>query len=250
MKKFLILLLVLLLPVSALADPLQLLDEDLTGIISESNYVYSYRYPQANPSDPNAAHINTFFSELVRDAVDMQVPSAAQDYANSGNSLSVVITYEVTLSNDEFFSVRIRSSCSYEDADGEIINYETWKGYTFSLFEGMTGQTSTLSHILGILNSEETDEWLEERQESKVYDAVLSLVWKRIQENTEENEYYSGLTIEDLDFFNPDTDFWLDETGNPVFYIEFYIQNENDEERWEKVLLTFPITLEEIDDEI
>jgi len=248
-KRFLALLLALLLPVAASADVL--LTEDLTGTVSETDYVYSYCYPQADPSDPSAAHINNFFSQLVEDAVDMQIPSAAQSYAGSGTSKSVRITYEVTLNNSEFFSVRVCTASREEDEYGEAIDYETWTGYTFSLVSGMTGQTSTISHILGILRSEETDEWLEERQESRVNDAVLSLVWERIEENPDGNPLFSSLVFEDLDFFNPDKDFWLDGDGNPVFYIEFFVPDETGESGLpRKVQLTFPISLEEIDDAI
>ena len=180
----------------------------------------------------------------------MQIPSAAQDYANSGDSISVRITYDITLNNEEFLSLRICNASVYQDAGGATIEYETWKGYTFSLLSGMPGQTSTLSHILGILSSSETDEWLEERQEGKVNDAVLALVWDRISSDPDLVEYFSGLAAEDLDFFNPDTDFWLDETGNPVFYLQLYLLADDESEQWENILLTFPISLEEIDDEI
>ena len=61
MKRFLALLLVLLLPAAALADPL-LMAEDLAGTVTEPYYEYSYRYPRVDESDPRAPIVNNFLA--------------------------------------------------------------------------------------------------------------------------------------------------------------------------------------------
>lgn len=239
-KRILAMLLILLLPAAAAADPL-LLTDDLAGSVSEPFYDFSYRYPQADPSDPGAPHINSFYSQLVNETLAERIPSASDYYSGIGQHMSVRIDYEITCSSAEFFSVRLHRT--EESRDGI---FETWTGNTFSLLSGMPGQTSTLSHLLGILNAGETDDWLQERQASKVLDAVCGLVWERITANPGHIAYYDDITAEDLAYvLNPEEDFWLDETGNPVFYIQ-----PGEFADFSAGLLTFSVSLEEIDDEI
>ncbi len=242
MRKFTALLLVLflLLPAAALADPLPL-GEDLAGVVSEEYYEYSYRYPHIDESDPRAPLVNNLFDSEVSIAVNEGIPSTADYYAGISTNAWVTIDYEITLSNDEFFSVRIRTETETEE-DGV---FETWKGYTFSLLNGNPGQTFTISQILGIQKAGETDEDLENRYAAQIHAAVCRLVWEQIRENPDGIPYYDWLTKEDLEYvLKPDDHFWLDETGNPVFYIDPGVIADID-----AGTVTFSVTFEEIDDE-
>ncbi len=239
-RRFLALLLVLLLPVCALADPL-LLTEDLAGVVSESFYEYSYRYPRVDASDSRAPIVNNCFDAEVNIALNEGIPSAADYWESMGQNAYVTIDYEITFSDDEFFSVRVRREEETE-ADGV---FETWKGYTFSLTRSFPGQTFTISQILGLQKAGETDEALEERYAKQILAAVSRLVWEQIEDNPDGIPYYEGLTKEMLDYaLKPDEQFWLDETGNPVFYVQAGVLAEVDAGP-----LAFPVTFEEIDDE-
>ena len=67
-----------------------------------------------------------------------------------------------------------------------------------------------------------------------------------IQDNEQEIPFYSDYTEEYLaEDLNPEEDYYLDEDGEPVFYINPGIAAPE-----ESGLLTFPLTLEEIDDEL
>ncbi len=249
-KKSLILLLVLLLlPAASLADPLHL-SEDLSETVTvpydeqdpaAGSYVYSFRYPHADPADPRAYLINEFYEYLASDTKANTIPNLADYYAGIRTPASVTIDYEVTCSNDDYFSVRIHKT---ENADGEM--FETWEGNTFSLQNGMPGTSCTLSHILGLVEIGETDNWIGDRQDSKVREAVYTLIWDRIQKNAEGVAYHKDLVREDVDsLLIAEQDFWLDASGNPVFFIlPGWAADESEG------LLTFSVSLEEIDDEI
>ena len=104
----------------------------------------------------------------------------------------------------------------------------------------------SLPNILGILDPGESDDWLEERQARKACEAVRDLVWDAILENPDEIPSDPDLPKEDLELiFDPELDFWLDETGNPVFFI---LPGRAADEEFG--LLTFPVSLEEIRDEM
>jgi hypothetical protein len=67
---------------------------------------------------------------------------------------------------------------------------------------------------------------------------------ERLQE-TDGAELYDGLDRESLEYgFFPEEDFYLDETGNPVFYLEPGFAKDGGEP------LLFPISIEEILDEM
>ena len=234
---------------SALADPLPLAEDLADTIIifyngedaSDGRYVYSYCYPQVVPEHADAYLVNPYFEYLVKDTRDYTVPNLSDYYAAVCMDVQVDISYEITCNNDDFFSVLIRKT---ENIDGDII--ETWQGSTFSRLNGMPGSVCSLPNILGILDPGESDDWLEDRQARKVCEVVRDLVWEAILENPGQIPYDAGMPKDDLELvFDPELDFWLDGTGNPVFFIlPGRIADAG------AGLLTFPISLEAIRDEM
>lgn len=249
MRNLLLLFLVLLVPAAAFADPLPLTD-DLTGTItvyydeqdpSAGRYEYSYRFPRINPDDAAAYLVNNFYESEVRYVDVYDAPTMADYYADLGEDYTVRITYEITLNSDEYFSVRLTKVMEYEGETAVI-----WEGNTFSRESGMPGSVFSLPNLLGRLEAGETDDWLEDRQVQKVRSAVYRLVWDQISGRVEDLPFDPVLTRESLEqIFDPELDFWLDETGNPVFFI---IPDQS--EFPEAEFLTISLTLEEIDDEI
>lgn len=248
MKRIVLILVLVLFASSALADPLPLLD-DLAETItipydkndpSAGQYVYSYRYPYADPSDPTAYRINGFYEYLVKDTRDYTVPNLSEYYAGQRQNVSVDISYEITCNNEEFFSVLIHKK---ENVEGVFT--ESWEGNTFSRLTGMPDSTFDLPRLLGTLEVGEHDDWLENRQTLKASRAVWNLVWDIIQADPE-GVYDPGYTREYLELdFLPESDFYLDETGNPVFYIAPGLAADAS-----LGLLLFPLSLEEIEDEM
>lgn len=252
MKKLLVLFLALLLvfPAAALADPLPL-EEDLSGTFTvlydeedpaAGGYVYSFRYPHVDPAHPDAHLVNEFYEYLARDTEVYTVPNLSDYYAGIGQRVAVSVTYEVTCNTDRFFSVRIHRVMEAEGDEPA----ETWEADSFSRIDGRPGTDLTLTNLLGTLDVGETDEWLETRQTRKAQNAVLSLVWALIEENPQGIPYYEDLTKEELGWLlDPDQDFWLDESENPVFFLRAGAAADP-----EAGLLTFPLSLSAIYDEL
>lgn len=204
-------------------------------------FTYSYVYPAADPEHPDAAIVNTFFDYEISDTVNFRAPMDAENWAHTGESVRKSVTYEVTCNRDDYFSVLIRTA---ETTPEET--YVTYAGDTFSRTEKRPGYTTTLPQILGILDSYESDTWLQERQTAKADAYVRAMIWEQIEENPEDLPFYDDFTEEDLEYiFYPEEDFYLDEDGNPVFFLQ-----PGDAAPAEAGLMTFPLTLEDILDEM
>ena len=244
-----LLLVLLLLPVVSMADPLPLLEdyaEDLVIPYDEQDpsagiFRYSYRYPHVDEEAEGGSEINAFYTELITYLTGFTIPMI-QD-AFEGFDSSTVITYTVTCNNDDFFSVLIQTEKNNPDQ-----HLVLWEGHVFSRKEGAPGLTFTLPKVLGILSSDESEEWLQNRQTEKANKLIREMVWDMIEEN-EEGRDYGDLTEEILSYiFFPEENFYLDENGDPVFYLQpsdvLYELPEN------VSLYTFPIALEDILDEL
>ncbi len=246
-RSFLICALLLVFCFPALADPLVLRD-DLSGEVvvpldQEGNgsrtYSYSYRYPQADETDPSAALINQFYSYKVSDAVDFEIPMMADYYASAetAGDVFVRITYEVTCNNDDFFSVLVRT---------EGNDFLTYNGHTFSRKDIKPGSSVALPYLLEILESDESDTWLQDRQTARADELVRSLVWANLEKNREKLGIYEDYSKDLFEVsFYPEEDFYLDENGDPVFYLEPGAAADIS-----RGLLIFPISLWEIEDEM
>ncbi len=250
MKRILYLLLVLLLCCSAaLADPLPLAD-DLAGeetiLYDEENpsagrYVFRYRYPRIDESAPDAYLVNSFYDYEVSNALGFEVPMNADYYASTGEDASKDISYTLTCNNDEYFSILL---CTREEMEG--ITVVSYAGHVFSRSEGNPGSTLTLPQLLAILSTRESDTWLQDRQTARADTLIRELIWAQIKENEAGIGYLEDFNEEAFaDCFFPEEDFYLDKTGNPVFFLQ-----PGSAAPEEAGLLTFPISLEEILDEM
>ena len=208
---------------SSAADPM-VQAEDLAGVIripydendpSAGAYVYTYRYPQIDESDPSAMRVNLFYADLV-EMLDTNLTFSAEGYAASGKSVDVTVNYKVTCNNDEYFSlVVIRKVVSGDSS------YVVWQGHTFPRNSSAGDGTCDLTVILGLLSNGDQDENRQSRQTEKVNQAVRRLVMKQIDDNPKNMEWLADFTEDDLQYsFYPTEDFYLDKRGNPVFFLE------------------------------
>lgn len=251
MKRFLALLLSLLLLIpSALAEPLPLGDA-LSGTAywpedadeESAVFVYHYSYPMIDGDDETAALINDFYHYLVDDALAFTVPMAAESVEGSDLQAYATVSTEITCNNDAWFSVKLTTESFMGAAVSTVV-----AGHTFAREGAKAGTVTSLPYLLGILAADETDTWLQERQTAKADDMVRGLVWEIIQEqlSTGAVAYYDDLTYDILEAcFYPEEDFFLDEDGNPVFFVQESIVAPAAEG-----VLYFPFTMEELLDEI
>ena len=244
MKRLLPLLLILcLFTAAAFADPLPLLDDYVGEVVqpldegdpSAGKFEFSYRYPHVDEEAEGGAEINAFYDELVTYTDSFTIPM------NEDSNSSTVITYSVTCNNDDYFSVLVHTVMSSPEQSSEH-----WEGHVFSRKNGSPGQTWTLPRLLGTLEQGDNDSWLQDRQTEKADAIVVDLVWDMIEDNEENIDYFPEFTKEDLSHvFFPEENFYLDETGNPVFYIQPGIAAPET-----AGLLTYSISLEDILDEL
>ena len=228
---------------AAAAEPLRLAedlrDEIRIGLNGNADYVYAYCYPQADPEDPSAELINTFYQYLADDAAGFEVPMNADYYKslNPQEDVTVRISYTVTCNNDDFFSALIHT-----EQDGLSV----WKGHTFSRKGLKPGMSVALPYLLGLLESGETDTWLQDRQTARANELIRGLVWENLEERDGKDlELNSEMREEDLEYgFFPEEDFYLDAEGEPVFYLQPGFAAEGDG------CVTVPISLETILDEM
>ena len=256
-------LLVFVLASGVMAEPLSL-GQDYTDVItvfyndsdaSDGWYVYSYRYPHAlvpeNESESNlsAASVNRYYEKKIQEFTVDYIPNQADYFASQHQDVSVEVTYDITCNNNDYFSVLIHK---VEEVDGET--EETWEGNTFARSSAMIGSLTSLPKLLGILDAGESDEWVEDRQTNKIWEIVCKLVWNMIRENPDGLDYDPCLTEDDIRLiitpeYSLDHDFYINENGDVVFFI---LSREilTEEAAEETGIVTFRITLEELDDEM
>ena len=250
-RLILILLFLSLLMSSALADPFVLGDdwaEDIVELYDEEDpsagtFRYSYRYPHIDESDEEGDGINEFYDYLISNELSFYIEMARDSFVEGVDS-TTVITYTVTCNNDDYFSVLIRKEENTSDRTGTF-----WEGHVFLRNDPNPGFTNTLPQYLGILDAAETDEWLQERQTGRADDLIREMVWEMIEENEAGIEYSAGFTEEKLSrVFFPEEDFYLDENGDTVFFLQ--PGDVYDEVPEGADLITFPISREDILDEL
>lgn len=250
MKKVFVLLLALLLPIAALAEPLPL-GAELSGTACypegsdefTAEYIYRYAYPTVAGEDEVSLMINEFYAYLVDDALGFAAPMAAEDVAGSGIQAYATISSEVTCNNGSFFSVKLVNESFTGAAASTIVS-----GHVFARTGDKAGTVVSLPYLLGILNAGETDTWLLDRQTAKADTMVRSLVWEVILDQLSGGiiAYYDDLTYETFEScFYPEEDYYLDADGNPVFFLQ-----EGTVAPVAEGVLYFPFTLDELLDEI
>ena len=256
MKRVMALFLALMLAPAAFADPLSPA-EDFSDTVticyngkdfSDGRYIYTYRYPSVEDTDENdlsSVSVNEYYRKKVQEYTDFYIPSQASEYAGYCMDVDIDISYQITCNNDDCFSVLIRKK---ENVGGEIT--ESWEGNTFSRSSQVIGSLTSLPRLLGLVEDGESDDWLEDRQSRKVWEVLCSLVWNAIQDNPDEIPYNPDLTKDDLEYIidpvlSLDQDFYMDSSGNPVFFILPGRAAPAD-----IGLLTFPFTLDQILDEL
>ena len=239
----------LLLFPAALSEPLPLLEDYADEQVipydendpSAGSFSYSYHYPHVDPATEGGAKINSFYLDLATYTDSFTIPYNMDACRDMGGESSVVISYTVTCNSDDFFSVLLRNANSVPG-----VSTVSWEGHVFSRAEGKADSTMTLPQLLGILATDENDTWLQDRQTARAEKLIREMVWDRMRENKDGIPFYSDFVEEDLEhYFFPEEDFYLDETADPVFFLQPGIAAPES-----AGLIVVPLSLEEILDEM
>lgn len=245
------LLLLMMLTLSALAEKYEFAD-DLTGEYlypagsdeSTATYIYRYRYPQLSGDDEIAAMFNTTYAYTADDTLAFEAPMNAGLTDGAAQATIIDVTYEVTCQTADYLSILITKHTKRPDSESTTIS-----GHVFALTGSRAGEIISLPYMLGILTQDgKVDTWLQDRQTAKADNCVRELVWAEIERMMKSGDvpFYDGLTFEELEAaFYPEEDFYLDENGDPVFYLL-----ENTVALPEAGILLVPISLETLLDEL
>ncbi len=251
MKRFLAWTLALcLFALPCLAETLTL-DENLSGTAywpedadeSSAVFVYHYSYPHAAGDGDVAAAVNEFYTYLVDDALAFTVPILAESLENTDVQSYCNVISQVTCLNEEYLSVLLVTESFQNGSTTKI-----YSAQTFMLNGERAGIASSLPRLLGILEDQEADTWMQDRQTAKANDLVWQMVWEVIESQRTSGTvaYNADVTYEQLtQEFYPEEDFYLDEKGDPVFFIQAGTIAQE-----EAGVLLFPFSLEELKDEL
>ena len=241
----------MLLTLPALADGYEFAD-DLTGEYlypagsdeSTATYIYRYRYPQLAGDDEIAAMFNTTYAYTADDTLAFEAPMNAGLTDGAAQATIIDVTYEVTCQTADYLSILVTKHTTRPNSESTTIS-----GHVFALTGSRAGEIISLPYLLGILTQDgKVDTWLQDRQTAKADNCVRELVWAEIERMMKSGDvpFYDGLTFEELEAaFYPEEDFYLDESGDPVFYLL-----ENTVALPEAGILLVPISLETLLDEL
>ena len=248
MKQLLSLLLVLCIPAFALADSVRLGDP-LSGTVcwpedtseKEAIYIYRYALPCAVGDSVMDEGVNAFFQDFLDDAIAFTVPINGESVEDTSVQSSTDVDFQITCNNDDAFSVLMTTHTLMDGYD-----FTVYSARVFAARGLKEGLVVPLPYLLGILDGGETDTWLEDRQTAKADKCVRDILWEQIEENREHRDYLPDITYDYFqEMFYPEEDFYLDETGNPVFFIQPGVLTPE-----EDGVLLFPVDLDYILDEI
>lgn len=226
MKKLLVCLMLLCLPASVFAAPLEM-KEELAGQVvypegaasEDVVFTFTYAYPQFVAEHESDEAINDDFAYMHSDMLNFTAPLLYQAALDTDDAVtSNTVSYQITRNDDEYLSILMLS----EQMSGVSL-YENWTAYVYARQGDGAGKVMTLPEILGTQDPLEEDEKVIERACRKANELVCTLVWEIIEEEMDagEGSYFEGLTEEDLAAeFYPESDFYLDGNGNLVFFIQ------------------------------
>ena len=159
--------------------------------------------------------INQYYLDLaVRLEAGELPPGAAWSADDDGSeSENWVLDYEITRNDAEYVSIVLH--LRQLAGSGEV---ETLSADTF--VRGEQPRKATLSELL---NADATPQSADNTAGTDAADLVYGLIWEIIQVGMEnvEGDYLYILTLDSVrSALYPETDFYLDENGNIVFFIE------------------------------
>ena len=203
-----------------------------------ATYAFSFACPQFAGRGETEKAINAYFSSMAADLANAAPPDAVSDGQAPEAGTPAYYThldYRITRNDDDYLSVLLTSRQFLGNTETE-----NWTAAVFALSGVYAGQPLSLTQAMGL---EQADG---DAQSGISYASglVFGLVWQIIQEQVSmgQTDYDPDLTLQELqNVFSPESDFYLDENGNFVFYIQAgAIASEVNG------ILTFPFSLAEL----
>ena len=249
MRKLLLLVCCLLLCLGTVcAEPLTLAP-DLSGSMTYPEeaapedviYTYTYVLPQVEGDGETEESINAFYAYQEKDVGDYTIYVKSSGITDPSQPAWSRFTYRITANTDAYFSV-----LQTEETLMDGVRSVSYQAQTFGRSTRKPGSVLSLPYLLGILDEEEADEWLLDRQTNRANACIRTLVAEAL-----ERRGIVDISEEDLLYdFIPEEDFYYDaETDSLVFFLQPYLF-EGTEYGESGEMVCFPFTVEEILDEL
>lgn len=176
---------------------------------STARYTFAYNLPQVADEGNVGLGINTYYQILAEELAFFTAPiqQEVSEDITSDTPMYTRFDYQVTANTDDYFSVLITTDQMMGAASAQLI-----RGHVFALHGDGAGQVVTMPDMLG---------FDDDASATRAVDTVYDLVWAVIADQLEGGDYFEDITQEDLFAeFYPEEDFYLDESGNLVFFIQ------------------------------
>ena len=250
MLKRMIALLTCMMLMVASASALEMADP-LTGVCcypegsteADATYVYRYAYPQVAGDSDLAVTVNDVYAYEADYIETFTTPINGEMYGEGEAQYYTNLTFDITCCTDELLSVRFLTE---EYTGGEP--YTKISAHVFALTGSKAGTVTSLPYLLGILDIDEDDEWLQDRQTAKADTCVRGMIWELLQDQVADGTivFYDDVDEEFFEgCFYPEEDFYVDEDGAFVFFLQ-----EDSVAPASYGILTFRFTMDEILDEL
>ncbi len=200
-----------MMPLAALAEGLTPAQSITGEHISEDGARLCYTYPRFEAQNDADEAINAFYKALADDAA--LIGSSRGDAAELEPAYTQ-IDFRTGLNDERYVSIVLSSLSLQGNTELETISADTFAR------DGMyAGQPLSLSQVLGLERGDDAPEGGHSLAES----TALRLVWEIVQAASQNADagYPDGISAESLEtVFSPESDFYLDEDGNIVFFIQ------------------------------
>lgn len=222
MKRFLCILIALMLPLSgAMAQSTQALS--LLGAVyyprgsteDTASFAFRYRLPQFALDQPQSEAVNQYFAAYAADIVETMIPAVVGSLdelpAAGEPEYYIDLDYRIPSDTGDYLSVLLIS----QQFLGNTLT-EQWVSVVFAMDGIYAGRPISLSQAMGL----EQERGFAEDVASEL---VYGLIWQIIQydSGSMQTAYFPDLTEAEFRLaFTPQDDFYFDEDGNFVFFIQ------------------------------
>ena len=223
MKRFLCALAALMLMLPGAVAQSETLDTSLLGVVyyprgatvETASFAFRYRLPQLAAVEPQAEAVNAYFASYAADIVETMIPatlSTLDEFPGPGEpEYYVNLDYRIPSQTEDQLSVLL---VSQQFLGNTLV--EQWVSVVFALSGIYAGQPISLSQAMGL-------EQEGGQGEDVASELAYRLVWQIIQYDigTMQTAYFPDLTEAEYRLaFSPQDDFYFDEDGNFVFFIQ------------------------------
>ncbi len=181
-----------------------------------ASFAYRYRLPQFPAEQPYSEAVNAYFASyadrLVNDVIPETIQSLDALPAAGDPAFYVDLDYRVTADTGDYLSVLL---VSQRFLGNTLI--ESWESAVFARSGIYAGQPVSLSQAMGL--EQEAGDTARDYASELVYGLVWQIVLYEV--GAMQKAYFPDLTEEEVRrSFSPQSDFFLDEDGNFVFFIQ------------------------------